>query len=262
MTYRNIIVERGGNTASVTLNRPEQMNPLDRDTIRELLECFGELERDDAIRIVRITGSGRAFSAGGDLQSYLDLYRKPDEFRKCLGDFFHLFDLMEKSAKVFVAEVNGFCVAGGLELMLACDLAVASEDARIGDGHLNFGQLPGAGGSQRLPRAIGTTRAKQLIYTGRLIDGREAERIGLVAEAVPGDALAATVDALVETMLEKSPLGLARAKQLVNQGMGRDLAAALEFEIDLVHDYATTSEDAIEGLVAFKEKRKPKFTGR
>ena len=163
---------------------------------------------------------------------------------------------------MFVAEVNGFCVAGGLELMLACDLAVASEDARIGDGHLNFGQLPGAGGSQRLPRAIGATRAKQLIYTGRLIDGREAERIGLVAEAVPSDALAATVDTLIETMLEKSPLGLARAKLLVNEGMRCDLAAALELEIDLVHDYATTSEDAIEGLMAFKDKRKPKFTGR
>jgi enoyl-CoA hydratase len=262
MTYRNIIVENATNTARVTLDRPEHMNPLDRDTIGELMACFRELEWDDAMRIVRITGAGRAFSAGGDLQSYLDLYRKPDEYRKCLDDFFDLFDLMERSAMVFIAEVNGFCVAGGLELMLACDLAVASEDARIGDGHLNFGQLPGAGGSQRLPRAIGATRAKQLIYTGRLINGREAERIGLVAEAVPSDALAATVDALVETMLEKSPLGLARAKLLVNEGMRCDLAAALELEMDLVHDYATTSEDVIEGLVAFKDKRKPNFTGR
>ena len=262
MSYRSIIVEIGPNTASVTLDRPRQMNPLDWGTIGELTACFRGLEQDDAIRIVRITGAGRAFSAGGDLESYIDLYGKPDEYRKCLGDFFDLFDLMERSAKVFVAAVNGFCVAGGLELMLACDLAIASEDARIGDGHLNFGQLPGAGGSQRLPRAIGTMRAKQLIYTGRLIDGREAERIGLVAEAVPADALSATVDALVETMLEKSPLGLARAKELVNEGARRDLAAAFEYEIDRVHDYATTSDDVIEGLVAFKEKRKPKFTGR
>ncbi|MCC7273774.1 MAG: enoyl-CoA hydratase/isomerase family protein, partial [Alphaproteobacteria bacterium] len=214
---------------------------------------------DPAVRAVVVTGEGRAFSAGGDLEGYLTLYRDPAGFRAFLDDFWALLDAIERAPKIFVAAINGFCVAGGLELMLACDLAIAAREAKIGDGHLNFGQLPGAGGSQRLPRAIGVPRAKLLMLTGRLIDGVEAERIGLVAESVPLAELQAHVDALIATLLEKSPDGLAGMKRLVDDGMRGSLEAGLRMEIDYVHRWATTHPDAVEGLVAFKEKRRPRF---
>jgi enoyl-CoA hydratase len=255
-------VERAGPLATLTLDRPENLNPLDWATVKALRAAFAELDADGDLRVVLITGRGRAFSAGGDLKGYLELYRQKDDFRRFLEDFRDLNAAIEASAKMVIAVVNGFCVAGGLELMLACDLAIAAETAKIGDGHLNFGQLPGAGGSQRLPRAVGVGRAKDLILTGRLVDGREALRLGLVQRAVPGDKLMAEARALAQTFLEKSPLGLAQAKRLVNQGMSMGRAEAIDFEMDMVHEYASESFDATEGLRAFAEKRKPDFKGR
>ena len=252
-------VRVAGQLATVTLKRPDKLNPLDWATVKALLAGFRALDRDAGVRVVVVTGSGRAFSAGGDLEGYVELYRKPAEFRRFLDDFNALLDTIERSAKVVVAAVNGPCVAGGLELMLACDMVIASEEATIGDGHLNYGQLPGAGGSQRLPRAIGVLRAKDLIFTGRLLDGREAARIGLVTKAVPAAQLDASIEALVAELLDKSPAGLKGAKHLINEGMRGDLATGIARELDHVHDYACTNPDATEGLVAFKEKRKPMF---
>ena len=160
----------------------------------------------DIVAVV-ITRRGRSFSAGGDLEGYLRLYRHPDEFSAFLDDFFQMLNAIEALSKIYIAAINGVCVAGGLELLLACDLVIAADSARIGDGHLNFGQLPGAGGSQRLPRAI----------------------------------------------------GLLRAKHLTNLTLTTDLATGLRREIEFVHRYATTEPDATEGLLAFKEKRKPVF---
>ncbi len=248
-----------GAVATMALNRPDKLNPLDWETVAQLHARFREIDRDPAVRVVVITGRGRAFSAGGDLASYLDLYRRAEDFRRYLRDFHDLLDAMERSSMIVVAAVNGHCVAGGLELMLACDLAIAAEEAKIGDGHLNFGQLPGGGGSQRLPRAIGTVRAKELILTGRLMDGRQAAEIGLVAKAVPRAELEAATGELVAGLLAKSPAGLKGAKYLVNQGMRGSLEAGLELEQSYVHDYVSTGADATEGLVAFKEKRKPDY---
>jgi enoyl-CoA hydratase len=169
VTHRNILVERAGGLAVITLNRADKMNPLDRGTVRELRDETAALERDADIAVVVITGAGRAFSAGGDLAGYVKLYRAPAEFRAFLQDFHDLLAALEASEKIYVAAVNGFCVAGGLELMLACDIVLAAEEAKIGDGHVNFGQLPGAGGSQRLPRAIGVLRAKRLMLSGELL---------------------------------------------------------------------------------------------
>ncbi len=259
MPSDNIIVEKGPGVALVTLDRPAQMNPLDWTTVKALLVLFRDLEADVSIRVVLITGSGRAFSAGGDLEGYKTLYRRPDDFRRFLDDLCALLNLLEKSDKVIVAVVNGYCLAGGLELMLACDLAIAADSARIGDAHLNFGQLPGGGGSQRLPRAIGSQRAKDLIFSGRFVDGTEAERIGLVARVVPAADLMPTARKMADEILAKSPAGVARAKALVRDGMAMDLPRALRFEIDLVHEWATTHPDAMEGLVAFADKRAPRF---
>ena len=259
MSEAALIVERADGVASLTLNRPQQMNALDWNTVRSLAAAFRELEGDKATRVLLITGRGKAFSAGGDLEGYRSLYRRPNDFRQFLEDFFALLNALERSHIVVIAAVNGYCLAGGLELMLACDLALASSDARIGDAHLNFGQLPGAGGSQRLPRAIGAQRARDLMYTGRWVNGTEAERIGLVARVVPAGELMPAVRALATEILAKSPAGVASAKRLLREGSQMSLEDALRFEMDLVHEWATTHPDAMEGLAAFAEKRKPRF---
>lgn len=258
--YQNIRLEWREAVAWVTLNRPEKLNPLDWATLRELNRALDEINTRSDIVAAIIIGAGRAFSAGGDLEGYVSLYKKPQEFAKFLNDFHRLLTGMEASEKVFIAAINGVCVAGGLELLLACDLVYAADTAKIGDGHVNFGQLPGAGGSQRLPRVVGPLRAKQLIFTGELISAAECERIGLVNKAVPAAELEATVAALANGFADKSRVGLKTAKHLVNTAMRTEFAEGLEHEISVVHRYATTEFDATEGLVAFAEKRKPKFS--
>lgn len=258
MSYRNLSIEIAGGVATLTLNRPEQMNPLDRETVTELLSSLREIEASPA-RVVIVTGCGKAFSAGGDLRGYLSLYRAPDAFRAFLGDLHALLVGFEQSARIFIAAVNGWCLAGGIELMLACDLAVAGDQARIGDAHLNYGQLPGAGGSQRLPRAIGVARAKDLILTGRWVDAGEALRLGLVTRVFAQPRLMEETRKLAAAMIERSPAGLKGAKHLIAEGMKLPLDQALRFELDFVHHYATTCPDAYEGLLAFQDKRKPRF---
>lgn len=254
-----IRVEREGGLALVTLDRADKLNPLDWGTVRELRDAVAALEREADVAVVVITGAGRAFSAGGDLAGYLRLYRSPADFRAFLQDFHDLLAAIEASAKIYVAAVNGFCVAGGLELILACDLVLAAESAQIGDGHLNFGQLPGAGGSQRLPRAIGVLRAKHLMLSGALLPAREAERIGLVGEVVPDGRLVERARELAAGLLEKSRSGVRGMKHLVNAGMQGPLEAGLTMEMEYVHRYATTDPDATEGLAAFRDKRKPAY---
>ena len=253
------LLVREGPLASIVLNRPDKLNPLDRRTVAALRRSVAELETDSAIRVVQITGRGKAFSAGGDLEGYQALYRDPEAFRRFLDDFEALNRAIEDSAKVYMATVNGACVAGGLELMLACDLVLAAEEAKIADGHVNFGQLPGAGSSQRLPRTIGPLRAKYLVLTGRTIDGREAERLGLVTLAVPWAELEETAAALTAELAAHSPAGMKGAKYLINQGLKGGLDEGLALEKAFVHRYATTEPDATEGLMAFAEKRRPVY---
>lgn len=259
--FRNVELQRSGRVATLALNRPEQMNPLDASTVQEMRSAYASLRGDAGVDVVLITGRGKAFSAGGDLKGYQTLYGRPQDFRHFLDELCALFEDLESSRLVNIAVINGACVAGGLELMLACDLVVASDSARIGDAHLRFGQLPGAGGSQRLPRAIGTLRARELILTARMLDAHEAERMGLVNVVAPAAGLMSAAHGLAAQLLEKSPLGLAGAKRLVNEGVQMSLRDALQFEIETVHNYATTSHDATEGLAAFVEKRKPEFRG-
>ncbi len=254
-------VESGAVIRTLTLQRPEKLNPIDRATVTALQRGIDDAATDPAVRVVVLTGAGRAFSAGGDLEGYLSLYRDPAAFRAFLETFGHVCDQLEAADFASIAMINGACVAGGLELALACDLIVADADAAIADGHLNFGQLPGAGGSQRLCRAVGLQNAKDLLLTGRTISGREAAEIGLVAHAVAAEDLAGRVGALAESMAAHSALALGRMKQLVRISQDMDRADALRAEMDLVEDYATTSADATEGLMAFLEKRPPKWSG-
>ena len=256
MEQKNLLIEQRGTATVITLNRPEKLNPLDWATVKELKAAVEALGDGPP---VLLTGAGRAFCAGGDLAGYVGLYQRPAEFRSFLNDFRDMLLALESSSRVFVAVVNGACAAGGLELLLACDVVLAAESAQIGDAHLNFGQLPGAGGSQRLPRAIGPLRAKHLMLTGRFLGAAEAKEIGLVNEVVPGARLMAHAHEFTASLAVKSASGLCGIKHLVNEGLQMDLDAALDYEIDYVHRYATTDPDATEGLRAFAEKRKPAY---
>jgi enoyl-CoA hydratase/carnithine racemase len=256
---KNVDLRWDGEVARLTLTRADKLNPLDWDTVRELKDAVAAIDARRDVFAVVITGRGRSFSAGGDLDGYLTLYRQPDRFAAFLDDFYKMLTAIEASPKIYIAAVNGVCVAGGLELLLACDLAIAADTTRIGDGHLNFGQLPGAGSSQRLPRAVGLLRAKHLMLTGELLSADDACQIGLVNSVAPAADLDGAVNRLIDQLRDKSRVGLSGAKHLANATLTMDLDAGLKHEIEFVHRYATTEPDAIEGLVAFKEKRKPAF---
>jgi len=241
-------------TAILTLNRAAERNPLD---LRTLLELRGQLEalgQDQSVRSIVITGAGPAFSAGGDLKAYEQLYDRPAEFRQFLDAFSQVCALLESCPAITIAMINGACVAGGLELALSCDLVTMSETARVGDGHLRFGQLPGAGGSQRLVRAIGLQRAKNWLLTGRLVDAAEALESGLVSLAAPPEKLReATLD-LARSAEQASPLTLTRMKQLIRVAGRTGLEDGLAMEKDIVFEYATQSAEARAGLRAFQQR--------
>jgi enoyl-CoA hydratase len=257
----SVIAAFGEPVVPITLNRPAQRNPLDRGSVARLAQIVRRVEADPVARVAVIRGAGGHFSAGGDLKGYVDLYRRPADFRAFLDEFHGLLNDIEASTKIWIAAIEGYCVAGGLELLLACDIVLAARSAKIGDAHAGFGQLPGAGGSQRLPRAVGPMRARWLMLSAEILAAAEAERIGLVSKVVADDALAGETDALAGRLVAASPLCLRGMKQLVERGMRMPLAEALQMELEYVHDYATTSNDATEGLHAFAEKRRPRFTG-
>jgi enoyl-CoA hydratase len=246
----------------LTLQRPEERNPLDHATVTRLRTLAEVADVDASVRVLVITGAGTAFSAGGDLRAYLELYRDPDAFRAFLDDFRSLNARLEDGRFVSIAMVNGPCVAGGLELALACDLIVIADDARIGDGHINTGQIDGAGGSQRLVRALGTQRARQLLLTGALWTGVEAAANGLAWFSAPITDLRARTFELAAQLANHSPLASAHMKTLVGFSSHLSFSEALDAEADLVVGYATKSHDATEGLRAFLDRRPPEYQGQ
>jgi len=247
--------------ATITLNRPDQRNPLDWATIRSLAMLVRQYECDAAVHVVVVRGAGGHFSAGGDLKGYIDLYRDAVAFRQFLVEFHAMLNAIEVSKKIYVALIEGYCVAGGLELLLACDIVLATHSAKIGDAHVGFGQLPGAGGSQRLLRTVGPLRARYMMLTGEILDAAEAERIGLVSRVVRDTELSAQTERLLARLATASPLGLEGMKHLARVAATTPLEEGLRAELEYVLRYATMSHDAAEGLLAFSEKRKPRFTG-
>ena len=246
----------------LTLNRPKDMNPLNWATVKKLRMVLGEVSGDNNVRVLAFTGAGKAFSAGGDLKAYIDLYHDEESYKEFLNDFRLLFESIAQLRQPVIALVNGYCVAGGLELMLACDFAYAGKSAKIGDGHANFGQVGGAGGNVRLPRWISPSKARELLFTGMLLNAEDAFHWGLVNKVVPDNELLQAGLDFANTVATKSPLGIAIMRDLCNRGLNMRLEDALELEIQRNYHYCTHNTDSREGLIAFSEKRQPKFKGR
>ena len=253
-----------GLAATIALNRPAELNAMSWELIGAFDAAVTQAAGDPSVRVVFITGNGRAFSAGGDLKSYVDLQRDAVRFPQFVKDLHDAFGRLRLLRVPVIALVNGVTVAGGLELLLNCDLAIAAESARIGDGHLNFGQMGGGGVLTLLARVVGLQRAAELVMTGKLLDARTAERWGLVGKVVADADLVAEGMLLASEIASKSPLAVANAKEVMNtiwlEALSVPAGLALERERNAV--YCLTSEDAPEGLLAFSEKREPRFTGR
>jgi enoyl-CoA hydratase len=258
-----VSAELHGTSLWITLTRPEAFNALTPSSVDLLGRAVEAAASDASVRCLVITGSGKGFCAGADLKAVLargdsaTANELTGEFLRQVGDVFHRLESLRIPT---IAAVNGIALAGGLELMLCCDIVIASGKARFGDGHANFGQIPGGGGTVRLPRRIGKSRAKHLMFTGQTIDATKAQAWGLVDEVCEPDLLQLRVEEITSEIAKKSPLVLSRMKALIE---GNDLSAKeqLEEELRLSAEHML-SYDRNEGLAAFSEKRVPKYLGR
>jgi enoyl-CoA hydratase len=251
-----LIIRRSSAVLHLTLNRPEKLNCLSPDLVDQLHRALDSVGSDT--RCIVVTGAGRAFCAGGDLeavQQYQSQGGDIETFHRSIS--WALRKLAEAPVPVLCA-VNGVAVAGGLEIAAACDIVIADAKARFGDGHAVYGLLPGGGGSVRLPRIIGPNRAKFLMMTGRQVDAVTMREWGLVTEVAPPGELTATVDMIVEELLSRSAAGLRRMKSLVMGGLEVPSEEALEREQHIAAEH-TESRDYREGLNAFRDKRAPSF---
>ncbi|MET7781351.1 enoyl-CoA hydratase/isomerase family protein [Streptomyces sp. NPDC005388] len=252
-------VELRDQIAVLTLDRPAQLNAVDSETVDRLTQALNDIRENDDVRALVVTGAGRTFSAGADLGE-IESFTTPGQFRAFVGRLTKAYALLEGFPKPSVAAVHGFAFGGGLELALACDLRVAERGARLGLPEMKLGVLPGAGGTQRLPRLLPTAIAKEMILTGEPIHAERAWQLGLVNElAEPGGALAAA-EAVAARLAAGAPLALAAGKRLVDHGLGMDLEAAIAYERETVAVLFCT-EDRIEGLKAFRERRPGDFRG-
>lgn len=259
MEYKNIHIEKEGAVAVITIDRPKALNSLNFHTLKELQCAFYKLASEKSIGTVILTGSGeKAFVAGADI-SYMQSLSANEaaEFGR-LGH--SVMEAVENARQPVIAAVNGFALGGGCEIALACDIRVAAENAKFGLPEVGLGVIPGFGGTQRLPRLVGKGMACELIYTGGMIDAREALRIGLVNKVVPQDGLMEVCRDTAMKITTKSPLAVSLCKETVNNGMQMDLARACQYE-RAQFSRCFASSDQTEGMAAFLEKRKAEFTG-
>jgi enoyl-CoA hydratase len=252
-----VLLEREEPIAVIRLNRPEQLNALSNQLMGELVGALENLDEDDAVRCIVIAGDEKAFASGADIaelsdSTHLELY---------FGGRIDKWDAIRSVRTPIVAAVSGYCLGGGCELAMACDLIIASESAQFGQPETNLGVLPGAGGTQRLTRAIGKSKAMDVILTGRFLSAREAEAAGLVARVAAREAWLSEAKRVAHAIAAKSPVGVRLAKEAVNQAFETNLRAGLDVERKAFH-LALSSEDAQEGMKAFLEKRKPDFKRR
>jgi enoyl-CoA hydratase/carnithine racemase len=240
---------------ALTLDRPNDMNALSSALVAALRTAIDEAALNPDAKVVVITGAGRAFCSGADLIEAADIATSIEAFRSMVIPWRDAFNAIERCPKPVIAAVNGIALAGGLELALACDLIIASEAARLGDGHIRYGLVPGGGASQRLPQAIGSRQARWLMYSGEVLDARQAEAIGLVQKVFPADSFADDVRETAFRMARRSGTALAFMKRMSAPHLSDD---GLDLEIESAAR-VITGPDAREGLAAFAEKREPVF---
>lgn len=255
--YELVQVERDGPLGIVTLNRPQALNALATPLVRELVQALEAFDADPEVRAMILTGGPRVFAAGADLKEMSSL----SAVEALLENRIALWDRVRQIGKPLIAAVSGYALGGGCELAMMCDLIVASETARFGQPEINVGLIPGAGGTQRLTRALGKFKAMEMVLTGAPIDAREAERLGLVNRVVPPERLLDEAKQLGMVLASKPPIALRLAKEAINKAFESTLEAGIELERRSFY-FLFATEDAHEGMRAFIEKRPPEFRGR
>lgn len=259
MAYETILYDVKDGIATITINRPEVLNAINMQVLSEMLMVIGEASADPNVRVLIITGAGRAFVAGADIAQMKDLTTRQG---LAFGDYGHSVLLgLETMDKPVIAAVNGFALGGGTEIALGCDFIYASTKAKFGQPEVNLGIIPGFGGTQRLLRTVGMNKARELIFTGDVISAEEAKRIGLVSEVYPPEELMDKVLERAKVIMSKGPIAVATAKRVMNKGADLPLDAALEFEKQAFGGLFGT-EDQKEGMTAFLEKRAAIFKNR
>jgi enoyl-CoA hydratase len=260
VTYQFIHCESQGQVAILTVDRPESLNALNTQVVAELTAAMQQLDADSTIRAVILTGAGnKAFIAGGDIKEMQSLDKAGAKTFSRAGQ--DLIVTMERMRKPILAAVNGYALGGGLELALACDFIYASDTARLGLPEVTLGVLPGFGGTQTLPRTIGPARAKELIFSGRILTASEALEWGLVNVVYSGEELLEKTLETARRIAANAPVAVANARQAIHRGLERPTEAGLKIENELFSDLFET-EDRQEGLQAFLQKRKAGFQGR
>ena len=258
MAYQTIIVEVEDHVGTVRLNRPDALNALNHQLLDELAAALTEMDASNRVRAVVITGSDKAFAAGADVKemapkSFVDMFAE---------DYFTgPSEAIGRVRKPIIAAVAGYCLGGGCELAMMCDLIIAADTARFGQPEINLGVIPGLGGSQRLTRFVGKSKAMDMCLTGRFMDAAEAERSGLVSRVVPARDLLREANEVATRIAEKSPLAVRALKEAVDRSYETTLREGLLFERRLFHALFA-SEDQAEGMAAFTEKRRPQFRGK
>ncbi|MFD5599704.1 enoyl-CoA hydratase [Leucobacter sp. NPDC058333] len=255
--YTSIIAETQGRVATITLHRPEALNALNGTLVRELIEAVQGFDEDPGIGAIVLTGSAKAFAAGADIKEMADL----GYAEMYLGGPFPGWGGFERTRTPLIAAVAGFALGGGCELAMMCDIILAADTAKFGQPEINLGVLPGFGGSQRLPRAIGKYKAAEMVLTGRTMGAEEAERSGLVSRVVPADDLLAEAAQVAETIASRSLVAVYAAKDALQAAQEMPLSEGLRFERQ-AFAAAFSTEDQKEGMRAFTEKRTPNFTNR
>lgn len=260
MEFQFIIYEKSEGIATITLNRPEALNAWSKELAKEFLTAMDDARKDENVKVVIITGAGeKAFSAGADIKAMKGMNALKARALSQMG--YEVCNAIERIEKPVIAAINGYALGGGMEISMACDFRIASEKARMGQTEINIGLIPGWGGTQRLTRLVGKAKAKELVYTGKIIDANTAFQYGLVSKVVPAEEFMAAVRQFAKELTSKAPVALKVAKSLIDTGTDIDLKAALALERE-GFGVVASSEDLQEGVSAFIEKRKPTWKGK